>query len=184
MQTPKRAYAECTGLASEPWIAVEAIKFLNTVVLMPHMIGLEWGAGASTAWYAKRLKRLYTIEHDPMWAADVQSYLASENIGNNATVYHIPPDDDNDPAYQGDDKITRRTYVRCACAPQVVDFIAIDGRARTACLREAILRLAPGGILLLDDAGRPYGHDRIVSATWEKHDFVCQAYNTAIWLAR
>jgi len=57
---------DITGGEFEPWITRDAINLLTTLI-KKDFVGLEWGSGSSTIWFADKLKFLYTIEHDVEW---------------------------------------------------------------------------------------------------------------------
>lgn len=118
---------------------------------------LEWGMGGSTVWLAEHLPRgarLVSVEHDPRWHDEVSravgerghcELLLREQEGparRNATP------EEEDPAglerYIG--AVDGRTF----------DVIVVDGVARRACLERARGLLAPGGIVFLHDAQRPW----------------------------
>ena len=64
-----------------PWLTRESIGILDRL-LRPEDIGIEFGSGRSTAWFAQRVKRLRSVEHNPVWHARVARQLASGEIGN------------------------------------------------------------------------------------------------------
>jgi putative heme iron utilization protein len=45
-----------------PWLTKEAILLLERL-LRPDDIGLEFGSGRSTIWFAERVEKLISIEH-------------------------------------------------------------------------------------------------------------------------
>ena len=68
------------------------------------------------------------------------------------------------------------------------DFIVIDGRSRSACLRLIIrerLLKALGGILVLDNAERDTYQDAIreVPSHWPRYDFSTPVDTTTIWIS-
>lgn len=99
----------------------------------------EWGAGGSTIWFAERVKKLISIEHDPAWFDSVKIVLEHKNL-TNVDLFLIPIDS---PEYWN----SILTYDEFDC-------ILVDGRNRVKCGRNAIKRLKIGGVLILDDAER------------------------------
>src|SRR4051812_37225534 len=49
-----------------PWMTFGAIEFLQRA-LREDMVVFEYGSGGSTLFFANRVRRLVTIEHDPEW---------------------------------------------------------------------------------------------------------------------
>lgn len=116
----------------------------------------EWGSGASTVWLARRSGSVSSVEHDPAWARIVRPVLPG-----NADVRVVEPA----PATgsPGEERSRKPGYEALDFAPYVgaldetpgrFDVIVVDGRAREACFRRAIGRLAPGGILVFDNVDR------------------------------
>jgi len=117
---------------------------LLDALIRPEDRAFEWGSGRSTAWLAARTARLTSVEHDPDWHARVSAALAAEA----RVECRLQPADPNgaaDPAYCGaiDD------------APDgALDLVLIDGLYRDECARRALPKLAPGGLLVLDNSNR------------------------------
>lgn len=128
----------------EPWLGPEANTYLSTL-LMPTDIGLEWGSGRSTAWLARRISHLTSMEDVPHWHRQVSLQLQSDDVKN--VAYHLaerPPEDDG--AWSSE-------YVGIAAkfADRSLGFALVDGSAREYCAASVIPKIAPGGILVLDD---------------------------------
>ncbi|HWQ10611.1 MAG TPA: hypothetical protein VN436_15930, partial [Holophaga sp.] len=49
-----------------PWLNAGAVRFLDRH-LAPDMAGFEWGGGRSTAFVARRVARLVSVEHKAKW---------------------------------------------------------------------------------------------------------------------
>jgi predicted O-methyltransferase YrrM len=141
-----------TANPSAPWLTATAITALQDL-LKPDDIGYEFGSGRSTVWLARRVRTLYSMEHNPEWyervrykleqaklleKVDYQLAQDSKHIGND------DPFDDNHP------------YVKnLAEMPEnSLDFILVDGIMRLTCIRISIRKLKPGGFLVLDNANR------------------------------
>ncbi|ACL64001.1 FkbM family methyltransferase [Anaeromyxobacter dehalogenans 2CP-1] len=126
-------------LAGEPlpWISYPAIELLRRRV-RPDMTVFEYGSGASTAWWARRVARVVAVEHDAGWAERVGAQLPP-----NATVTHVPLDDGG-------------AYAQNVLAHGVrFDVVVIDGRQRVRCVGAAIEALRPGGVIVFDNSDRP-----------------------------
>ena len=117
----------------------------------------EYGAGASTAWLAKRAGQVDSVEHDGPWVEFVR-----ELLGDTAGVkLHAVP---GVPA-------TAETVVRSGRAGYtdldfaeyvatidrvggMFDVIVVDGRARVDAFRRALDHLADGGVIVFDNLRR------------------------------
>jgi len=129
---------------NEPWIAQGAVRFLEAN-LSRDWIGLEWGSGRSSAWYAERLGSIVSIEHNRGWYEKV-----SMNLPPNAECRYVPL---NHP----ESEPTRPDYVQLPDYIKVVNefdrlhFVVVDGHYRQACVKAAVPKIAHGGLLLIDN---------------------------------
>jgi len=130
-----------------PWLTRQANEMLASLIL-PTDVGLEFGSGRSTMWLARRALRLTSVEHDQTWHATVSRQLAGNGITNVEYLFRPRDADENHAELSG--------YVHVADALQVdsIDFVLVDGIYRSDCANAVIDRLAPGGLLILDDAQR------------------------------
>lgn len=122
------------GGEPRPWATLPYIDFI-TPRLRPEWSVFEYGAGASTRFYAARVGRVVAVEHDAAFAARLLRLLADR-----AKVLVRP----EGAAYC--DAITEAGF-----AP---DLVSIDGRDRVSCVVAALPALSPGGVIVLDDAER------------------------------
>jgi predicted O-methyltransferase YrrM len=106
---------------------------------------LEYGSGSSTTWVGKRVQKIVSAEHDPIWFSRVQGDLAAAGLPRDS-VRLVSPDPGDRPE--------ESPYVRLIdeFADGQLTVCLVDGEHRPACMREAIAKLASGGLLLLDDA--------------------------------
>lgn len=125
-----------------PWLTPEAIAILEGW-LVPEYVGLEWGSGRSTLWFASRVESLISIEHDTRWYQRVQRKLL-EHPRNNVTLVLAASERDD--------------YLRPARALEnaSLDFALVDGVSalRDQCAECIIPKIRPGGLLILDDIHR------------------------------
>ena len=180
---------DMTGGVWEPWLAVEAIPFIAQH-LRPDWHGLEFGAGSSTPWYAQRLRMLTTVEHDQRWAARVLREVVGVDpvLAGRIIMLVVPPEVDGEAKYIGSDGRNYQRYVEMPFGEfWQYHFIAIDGRARSACLAWAVdhLRHSTAGMVVLDNSERAEYQDAIalVPASWDRHDFANGEWVTSVWLA-
>ncbi|EAQ04713.1 hypothetical protein OB2597_05505 [Pseudooceanicola batsensis HTCC2597] len=138
-----------------PWWTFDAIDTVERFLAgRPQARVFEWGSGASTLWLSRRAGEVISVEHDPEWSDMVARKLAGCA---HVALRHVP-------AQAAGEVASRKAgfagqyfddYVRAIRdVPGALDLIVIDGRAREVCLREAADRLAPGGMILLDDFRR------------------------------
>jgi predicted O-methyltransferase YrrM len=128
---------------TRPWIDPTMVRLLETLIL-PEDRGIEWGSGRSTLWFASRMKSLISVESDPQWHASVRGKL--DGAGATNVDYRL--------VELGDDASETSPYVRVI--DEVPDgglqFALVDGYVRDWCAIRAADKLAPGGILVLDNA--------------------------------
>ena len=127
---------------NDPWLTSDMIKILSTY-LRPTDIGLEFGSGRSTLWFAKRINKLTSVEHDQKWFGIVKNQLHQEPKLN--VDYRLCEDGiQNDAATD---------YVNiCSTIPsESLDFVLIDGVARDHCALASLDKIRSGGILIVDN---------------------------------
>lgn len=138
-----------------PWATLPFIAFL-TPRLRPEWRIFEYGAGASTRYFASRVAAVRAVEHDAAFAARLR-----EGLPANAEIEVQPA---GTPAYAG----------AIAAAPFSPDIVNIDGRDRPACADLAVRHVARTGVILFDDTERPaYGEAlaRLTAAGFRRLDF-------------
>jgi SAM-dependent methyltransferase len=128
----------------QPWLTRSANEILNSYLIKSD-IGLEFGSGRSTAWFARRISHLTSVEHDAAWAAKVQGILNKASI-NNVDYKLITQDKDEG---QGNDS----EYVKVIddFDSNKLDFCLVDGLYREFCVLKVIEKLRPGGLLVIDN---------------------------------
>jgi len=126
----------------KPWLAPRAIELLSTM-LVPSDVGLEWGSGRSTCWFAGRMKHLTSIEDNPQWHQRVSRMIAERGLSN--VTYRLLPPPGESPA--------ESQYVH-ACdefSDETLGFALVDGSSREHCALNVIPKIAPGGLLVIDN---------------------------------
>ena len=105
--------------------------------LRPEDVGLEWGSGRSTLWFAQRTSQLVSVEHDETWYQTVASKLRNRSLQN--VVYKL--------------RTAEADYVAAAqdISPVSLDFCLVDGIARDSCALASLPLLKPSAILILDN---------------------------------
>jgi predicted O-methyltransferase YrrM len=116
-----------------PWLTSSAVSILSTY-LKNSDIGLEWGSGRSTIWFAARIKHLVSVEDNHEWYQRVKEKLDYLKLNN--TKYLLATD--------------RESYIGAADQFQEnsLDFVLVDGRDyRSTCAVKAVSKVRTGGIL-------------------------------------
>lgn len=119
-----------------PWLNYPVISFLNDK-LDKNIVVFEYGSGFSSIFFAKRVKRVISIEYDEKWHSTVQTLVPE-----NGQVHYVPLNDEY-PSSIG--KIMKNE--KC-------NLILVDGRRRVECAIEAHKYLANDGVLIFDDSHR------------------------------
>ena len=98
----------------------------------------EYGAGASTAWLARRAASVTSVEHHAEWQKLISPII--ERLGN---------------AQLWGRELAGDAYIGAIDeAGGEFDLIVIDGRRRVECLARALPHLRKDGLVLFDDSGR------------------------------
>ena len=134
------------------WVTYPCLDFLKPRV-QPDWSVFEFGSGASTRWWAKRVKRVIACEHDQAWAEKI-----GRDAPDNVTVLHRTGDE----------------YPVELLRQGEFDVIFIDGRQRVACAKLAPRALKTAGVIIWDNSDRPRyqeGYDFLISAGFRRLDF-------------
>jgi hypothetical protein len=154
-----------------PWMTFDAIEVLDAY-LRPGMRVFEYGSGGSTLFWAKKQAAVVSVEHDPEWYGSVRDRLGPSSPVDYRLMQPEPgritaDSDPGDPlAYASEDPKSRQSNFRKYVtqidefADATFDLISIDGRARPSCIMHAAPKVKPGGLLVLDNADRPYYLER------------------------
>lgn len=115
-----------------PWYTYPAIEYLSQLDARDLAV-FEFGCGNSSLFWARKEARVWCVEHNPQWHATVsaQSFLLQSLAL----------------------RETKETYAAAVNeSGELFDIIVIDGIWRNECLREALPRLRPGGLVILDNS--------------------------------
>lgn len=121
------------------------------------MTVFEYGSGYSTVWLALQVNRVYTVEHEPQWAAETERAL--RDVKKWSKVNLILRDKDNMA-----DAID--TY-------GMFDLVLVDcwDFERVEAVRHSMEHVHPGGLLVLDDSEWPLlkeAKEMLAVAGWQK----------------
>jgi precorrin-6B methylase 2 len=139
-----------------PWFTYASIHFI-TQKLNPSFTVFEFGSGNSTLWFASKVQRVFSVEHDADFYAHKLNELKSfENI----SCELIPLGE----GYS--DKILD--------FDNAFDIIVIDGRERVDCAKNSIKALKKDGVIIWDNSDRDEyaeGYDHFIKNGFKKIDF-------------
>jgi hypothetical protein len=125
----------------EPWLTDTALDEITQWDLADKCV-LEWGGGHSSLWWARRTRRVVTIEANARWADWIQERAVTEKLGH-LHVVHRPLDDD---------------APRYSVAPPGLrpDIVVVDGAMRLECIKDALTLPRPLR-LVVDNWDHPAG---------------------------
>lgn len=130
-----------------PWLTYSFISFLETRLKLDMDI-FEFGSGASTIWFSKRVGNIVSIENDTAWYKKVKPIL-------NSNVELILSDSDG--------KINYTEFVFAPMgtpsnyANEILqidikfDIIIVDGVDRLNCVANSIKKLKNEGVIIIDN---------------------------------
>ncbi|MCW2656567.1 MAG: putative methyltransferase [Jatrophihabitans sp.] len=151
-----------------PWWTYRAIDVVDSwLSAHPKPIRVyEYGSGASTLWLSRRADEVYTVEHHRGFAEHIAPTLAGQP---NIHMRIVEPVPSSSPVVssqkEGNADLDFADYVNSIGAVDgEFSLIVIDGRAREACLRAAIPRLDPDGLIVFDNTRRRRYRDAIAAA--------------------
>jgi predicted O-methyltransferase YrrM len=139
-----------------PWLPFDVIDLLDAK-LVPAATVFEYGGGGSTAWFADRVDKVVTAEHDADWLAMLCTAVPNDKV----TVLHRSADNDF-----ADYVAAIKNYPDAS-----FDVVVVDGRRRVRCFEQAIPKVKPGGLLILDDVDREYYSPAFDMVKWPRTVF-------------
>jgi hypothetical protein len=133
-----------------PWLTESSVLLLDTY-LNQDDIGIEWGSGRSTVWFAERVKKLISIESDKQWYDSVNKNLKEKHVEQKVTYFYIPV---SIPQNNAPESHPYADVIETGVNDESLDFALVDGKIRITCMEKVIRKIKPGGILILDNAER------------------------------
>jgi Methyltransferase domain len=124
-----------------PWLTPAAVEILERRVNSQHSV-FEWGAGRSTLWLARRVSRVTSIEHHPLWFERVQSLAGRQGFTNIALKLVSDSECPASPDH----------YVDAIYESPGFDLILVDGLHRQYCVLAALDKIKAGGMVVVDNA--------------------------------
>ncbi len=165
-----------------PWMVYDSVIFLEAY-LRPGDLVFEYGSGGSTVFFTRLGARGVSIEHDAVWADRVRSEIERSSPGADWEIRTISPNTasadplahyrSSNPRYLNSSFVD---YVSALSAFPANHFalVAVDGRARNACIVEAAQHVALDGYMLVDNSDRlEYREaiDRLEANGWVSKEF-------------
>lgn len=149
-----------------PWITFKARLWLENY-LKSDMSVFEYGSGGSTIFISKRVKEVFSMEHDKEWYQIMLKEIGNQHI-DNCKILLIEPDID---LFNGEDYSNPNNYISSSPIHRNMNFrryvlsinefpdnyfnlVFVDGRARPSCIANSIPKIRPEGYLMLDNSER------------------------------
>jgi hypothetical protein len=142
-----------------PWVNFATKEWLDKN-LNKAMTVFEYGSGGSTLYYAKKVKKLISVEHDSAWHEIVKGQLAARGL-DNVELYCLPPEAADAGAdrlyFSSDEHYQGQSFQKYAekindYPDDFFDLVMVDGRARRGCLHHVLPQVKPGGYVLFDNS--------------------------------
>jgi hypothetical protein len=177
-------------LESAPWLSPPAIRVLDALLAKDH-VGFEFGSGRSTFFLAKRIRQLTSLEHDSSWFEKVNAevramphvrlFLIQQETGDKPFLIRRSSDDLT-VEYTPATCFTKYASFINQFPDHSFDFILVDGRARVECTTNALPKLKPGGMLILDNSERKrYQPIHQALSNWPRVDTTTGLFDTTFW---
>lgn len=128
-----------------PWLTPDANLFLSTY-LKPSDVGIEFGSGQSTIWFAQRIAKLVSVEHDRDWYERNTRIFEEKGISN--VEYHLRERGEETDV---GNKLPPYVQVVEEIADESLDFALIDGIYRDLCAVAVEKKVKPGGVIIIDN---------------------------------
>jgi hypothetical protein len=119
-----------------PWVTYSFIDFIKDRLNQQQRV-FEYGSGSSTLFYAQRVGKVVSVEHDEAWF----NKIVSSKPQNAEMIFT---------------KLERggEYSKKAALLGEQFDIIIVDGRDRVNCCKESIHALSSQGVMVLDDSER------------------------------
>ncbi len=164
---------------SYPLFTPAATAFLADY-LKPGMNVFEWGMGRSTPFFAKRGVKLISIEHDKMWYRKVRAQINATGLSENVELRLVVVDSSEQQPDYGPYLQVISEYL-----DNFFDVVVVDGRERAACFLQAVTKVKPGGLLIMDDSQRERYAEAmkvVENAGWIPDHLTFGFNRTSVWV--
>jgi len=139
-----------------PWLTYSSIAFIDRKI-NKEMTIFEYGCGNSTLWWADRVGKVISCEHDREWY--------------NTMKQRVPPNVElhyTELRYGGDYSRKVSEYIG------IFDIVVIDGRDRINCSKNCMMSLKKTGVIIWDNSDRDCykeGFNYLLNCGLKKIDF-------------
>ena len=117
-----------------PWLTYPFIDFIN-LRLNNRLIIFEFGSGNSTLFFAKKVKEVFSVEHNKDWYNRI-----SKQLQGNVNMIYKEIDEEYPKSIQSLNK--------------KFDIIIVDAEERVNCVKDSVSALSSTGVIVLDDSER------------------------------
>lgn len=131
-----------------PWYTYPAIEYLSQFDYSAKKI-FEYGCGNSSLFWAERAAFVTSVEDNPQWFDKWQKEFHAPNL---------------EILWRDEGEIYENAIFEKDC---LYDVIIVDGKRREKCCAAAVRRLAPEGMIILDDSDRINTSQEYVKAVQE-----------------
>lgn len=152
-----------------PWLNFPALEFLEKNISPEYKV-FEFGGGGSTLFFCKNVAEVATVEDHSGWFDTLTQTVRTKGYQNWKGFFIAPepvsgdsPRSKQNPAdfcsgSKGMEHLSFEKYARAIDPFPVAyfDLVLVDGRARPSCIQQALPHLKTGGLLVVDNAERPY----------------------------
>ena len=131
----------------EPSFTPQAVALLEGL-LRPGDIGVEWGSGNSTRWFARRTRHLTSFESAEPYYNEVKASLHAAGLSNvDQRLVALDADDDEQAIHRTPWMTAARAFPDAS-----LDYALVDTYPRGCLCATAVAKLRPGGLLIVDNA--------------------------------
>ncbi|MCU0390382.1 MAG: hypothetical protein MUE81_04640 [Thermoflexibacter sp.] len=140
-------------------------------IIKPSMKVFEFGAGGSSIFFANKVQKIISVEHDKSWFTNVEVEIAKRKL-TNWEGYCVEPvflESDigstniADPKQYLSGDLQYKNFSFKSYASYIekyddnfFDMVFVDGRSRPSCLMHSFNKVKKGGYLVLDNADIDY----------------------------
>jgi predicted O-methyltransferase YrrM len=147
-----------------PWLTKDAVRFLSQT-LRASDLGIEFGSGRSTIWFAQRLRHLISVEVNRHWYARVTDLIQKSDLVSKVDLRLCEA--------QKDYVDQAKTVEDCS-----IDFCLIDSEARDVCAVNILPKLKAGALLVVDNVNWYLPHQSTCSPDSRRP---CDGFQTEVW---
>tara|TARA_X000000950_G_scaffold184202_1_gene223078 strand:- start:256 stop:945 length:690 start_codon:yes stop_codon:yes gene_type:complete len=152
------------------WINYNSINYLKKFVSKKKIV-LEYGSGASSAWFSKRFKKLISIEHDELFYSKLKKIKKKKKL---KFKYFLTKPQNKIDKY-GSKRIKNFSFKNYIFKPNTLgikfDVIFIDGRSRIECLKNSLYLVKKKGVIVFDNSDRKEYKNYLDSLKFKKKVF-------------